>query len=73
MENRTRLADAALAAVSCGDGRPTSSSMIPADEVRADDGAVRQGHVVLSPLTDLTARDLGGGGVFHQVVDGHRT
>src|SRR5436190_15682360 len=36
-----------------------------------DGPAVVQRRAMFDPLPDLRARDLGGGGVFHQVVDRH--
>src|SRR4051812_18844254 len=41
----------------------------PFDQLAGDGLAVREPDVVVQPLPDLAARDLGGGGVLHQVVD----
>src|SRR5215469_13311088 len=42
----------------------------PADEVSIHYRTLGQVHAIVHPLPDLRARNLGGGGVFHQVVDG---
>jgi len=41
-------------------------------EVSIDEGTLGQVHPIVHPLPDLRARNLGGGRVFHQVVDGGR-
>src|SRR4051794_36244975 len=40
-------------------------------EVAGDGGAVVERGAVVDPLPELAAGDLGGGGVLHEVVDGH--
>ncbi len=42
-----------------------------AEEFRRDLAAVGKRGAVIDPLPDLRAADLGGGGVFHQVVERH--
>src|SRR5207248_6513479 len=44
-----------------------------AHQLASDVSAVIQGCTVVDPLPDLRARDLGGGGVFHQIENGCST
>ena len=50
--------------------RSVSSSRMAAARSRRHLAAVVQADAVADPLPDLRPRDLGGGGVLHQVVDG---
>ena len=43
------------------------------DELLIDDAPIVEGYGLVAPLPDLGPGDLGGGGVFHQVENSHRT